>query len=147
MTERASRVRVFCTKPMTFIHFHPHLMEVPGQTDKPHLSQPHEHRVHVTASMLCEHLERDKDLLLLHAKLENATEWPRRVQMGERSFEQIADQLRAAMEYKGTGKCIIHSIKIDAGDEGTEIVWFDQLDAAFPASAFPVPEFLKRKQS
>lgn len=138
-------IRVFCIKPMQFIHRHPHLMEVPGQDDKPHLGQPHEHRVNVTAYMLCEHLQRDKDLLLLHHATELATEFPKRVNLDVCSFEQVCLYLRDRIE-SAAHIARIYAIKIEAHDEGAEIIWGERLPSEFPISASPLPEFLKKRQ-
>lgn len=121
------RVLVHCKKPLLFVHHHPHIMDVPRQKNdklKTHLGSPHDHYVHVTARVRCEHLERDKDLLLLHEALEHATEYPKRVAMGQASFEQIAvimcervGKFAASHDHP----VFVHSIKIEAIDEGAEV--------------------------
>lgn len=121
-------VTVYCTKPMLLVHYHPHLMHVAGQGDKPHLGEPHDHHVKVTVRMRCEHLERDKDLLLLHAALEKATEYPKRAHMGQASFEQIAVIMRErviqhAQDLGDLGRPVIYAVEIAAHDEGAEVKW------------------------
>lgn len=126
------KILVHCIKPMLIVHRHPHLMMVRGIDGESmkHLAEPHDHHVEVIAKMECSHLERDKDLLLLHQSLQRATQFPHRVYMGEASFEQMCVILRErvtkeAADVLGT-EPHIYSIKIAAHDEGAEIVWGDK---------------------
>lgn len=125
------KILVHCTKPMLFVHHHPHLMEVgiddPGMA---HLASPHDHHVLVTAKMQCGHLERDKDLLLLHQSLQRATGFPARIQMYQASFEQICVIVREAIIREALDAISIapriYSVKIATHDEGAEVIWGDQ---------------------
>lgn len=122
MNQKRPIVFVFCSKPMLIVHHHPHLMEVPGQEDKPHLGSPHDHHLTITAKVHCDHLERDKDLLLLHRNLEIVTEFPKRVSMGNASFEQIGALLQSKLRELGAP---VIWMKIEAHDEGAELIWED----------------------
>lgn len=131
---------------MLIVHHHPHLMDVPGQEDKPHLGHPHDHYLTVSAFMLCQHLERDKDLLLLHHALETAVEFPKRVDMGEKSFEQICVAIRARIN-AAAPSAVIFAIKVAAYDEGAEVLW----DVSKPNTVLDmgalgeVPSFLRKR--
>lgn len=130
---KPTQIIVYVTKPMLVVHHHPHLMDVldEDRADKlQHLGAPHDHYVDITVRMECKHLERDKDLLLLHLAVEKATKWPARVSMGQASFEQMCviigeDVVRRAEELGGI-EPVLYSVCMASMFEGAEVIWGKQ---------------------
>ena len=112
------KIEIFCIRSLRIVHHHPHLKLVSKAiaAARPHLSQPHEHTFKLKVGLRVEEPDREKDLLLLHERMDVVTE--KLVDLGEASFERICLWVKARIP----DAC---SVQIEQHDEGAKIV-FDE---------------------
>lgn len=111
------KITIFCKRTLRIVHHHPHLKLVSKAIAKarPHLSEPHEHSFLLTIGLSVEAPNREKDLLLLHERMDGLTQGDY-INLGASSFEDICLWVKREVPDASL-------VRIEQHDEGAEIVF------------------------
>lgn len=115
-------VKVWCARPLRFMHYHPALPNHPCLDHRQHLGAKHEHQATIKIWAKAQGLARDVDLLLMQNTLEGTlARFPGVRDFASLSFEAIAAYYYGILSTEYPTLC---AVEINAdGVEGAYAEW------------------------